>query len=176
MSVSQYPASKRFAALLVFAVLTLVALCAASQASAESTVYSHPQTNVFFRFGVGSGSKYYTYIDAKKYTYTWQIYRNGKWVNTSSIRFGYLNTLANKRGEEISVFLKLVPYEQVVDIDTEYQLTNGTQIPFRWDGKGYLPIHRRFGKHEATLEYVDVGVHSPELPEQPKEPEYTEMH
>ncbi len=160
--------SKKFfmLAALLFATLIGVLATNAVQANAESSVYSDPQTNVFFRYGVGPG------LASEGYVYTSQIYKNGTFVNTASSKFGYI--YAFERGELIGIHLERGEY--IVQIETVYQLVDGTQIHVPWKGKGRLPVHRKFGEAEASLETVDVGVHSPKLPNQPPEPEYTEMH
>jgi hypothetical protein len=164
MSVLQYPVSKRPAVLLIFAVLALVALCVASRASAESSVYSHPQTNVFFRYGVGPVSP------SEGYTNMTQVYNGTTFVNTKSSKFGGLSVHKEK------VSLKLAADETIVQIETDYKLSTGDQIHIKWNGKGSLAIHRRIGSTEATLVVVAVGVHSPKLPDQPEEPKYSGMH
>jgi hypothetical protein len=162
MSVLQYPARKRSIALLACAVLALIVLGTATRASAESTVLSNRQTNVFLYYGTSSTAEGYVSIT--------QIYKNGTFTNTSSKGYGSLNVSAG------NVYLKLPKSETKVQIVTNYTLANGEQISFAWSGKGGLPIRRSYLSSEATLVSVDVGAHSPKLPNQPKEPEYEGMH
>jgi hypothetical protein len=170
MSVLQYPASKRSAALLAFVTMVIIALCMPLRASAESSVLSDPETNVFFRFGASPE------FVSEGYTYDAQIYRHGRFVNTASGKFGYMSLKGNNHEEATGVALTLPADEKITEIETDYLLSNDTQLQLKWDGKGLLPIYRRIGSSKAKLIYVAIGAHSSKLANQPEEPEYTGMH
>ena len=162
MSVLQHPVSKRPVALLALAILALFVLFGmAARASAESTVISHRQTNVFLYYGTSSTADGYVNIT--------QIYEDGTFTKTSSKSYGGFSV---KGG---NVYLKLAKGETTVQIVTNYTLDNGEQISWAWSGKNGLPIQRPYMYSEATLVSVDVGVHSPKLPNQSKQPKHTGM-
>ncbi|HVV25442.1 MAG TPA: hypothetical protein VHC21_00200 [Candidatus Saccharimonadales bacterium] len=169
MSVSQFSVSKRFAPLLALAVLALMVLGTVSRAAAESTVISHRQTNVFFTCNIDSEpGEPYRPICMRA------IYQHGGFKYTRSSNYGSL--FYNEKEAVVGFKLALVSGEKIVQIETTYSYANNRgQIHFKWNGRGTLPLQRSYKGTEVHLNFVNVGVHSPKLPDQPKQPEHTGM-
>ncbi|GEM_PF-4511351 len=162
--VSHAPVTQRRITILVVAIFVAITLYAVPHANAESSVTNNPQTNVFLRYGSQP-------VSDGKYTRITQIYTNIGFENTASNQYGSLKI------HKSAISIKLAKGEKIMAIETDYLLSNGTQIHRKWNGKGALPEHyfTRNGL-KARLLYLGVGVHSPKLPIQPKPIHVSGMH
>lgn len=150
---------------LALAALTLLTLCLAPRANAESVLYSNPETNVFLRYGVGP------VLGSEGYTNLTQIYHGCmSFENTKLTTYGELAVFNGK------VHLRLAKNEKITGTENRYKFSDGSEAEEHWGGKYPLPTHIKVGAQTGTLVYVNVGVHSPKLPDQPPEPKYEGMH
>lgn len=143
----------------------LLLLCLVPSASAESALYSKPRTNVFMRYGAGPA------LASEGYTNLTQIYRGCmSFENTKSSAYG---ELAVFRGR---VHLRLTKGEKITGTEDLYKFSDGSQAEMHWGGKYPLRLHIKVGAQTGKLVYVNVGVHSPKLPDHPPLPKYESMH
>lgn len=165
MTPISHSAARSGRALFIALAALVLLLCMVPRANAESALYGKPRTNVFLRYGTGP------VLSSEGYTNLTQIYHGcDSFENTESSAYG---ELAVFRGR---VHLRLAKGEKITGTENLYKFSDGSEAEMHWGGKYPLRLHIKVGAQTGKLVYVNVGVHSPKLPDQSPEPKYEGMH